>query len=79
VGRPIAEVLIRLKWNADQRRDGIGKFLGQFGRFIGLSFDLRRIGGVDFSKTEEQSYQSRNSPRQYFHLANSEEFQSSGT
>ena len=59
VGRAIAEVLIRLKWNADQRRDWIGKFLGQFGRFIGLGFDLRRISSVEFSKAEEQASQSR--------------------
>src|SRR5438552_9784127 len=78
VGRAIAEVLIRLKWNADQRRDWVGKFLGQFGRFVGLGFDLRRISSIDFSKAEEQTSQSRNSPRDYFHRTNSEEFQSSG-
>src|SRR5438477_12360324 len=53
--RPIAKVFVRLKRDADQRRNGIRQLFGELVCLIRVRFHLGSIGGVEPSNRQKKS------------------------
>src|SRR5438477_3901225 len=53
--RPVAEVFVRLKRDADQRRNGIRQLFGELVCLIRVRFHVGSIGGVEPSNRQKKS------------------------